>query len=146
MFNSAAEDSQKSPARDTALSKNDRPLPTERLPPYPSSRSASLTSKKQSSSYHPMKGPRLFVHVRGVGFRTGRGQTGILFCIREPITNRPDRCPGHFRIRNVSGRSKPPSVHAAFSSAPNPGGYRAIHCPVLACTRRDSPFHRILFR
>jgi len=47
---------------------------------------------------------------------------------------------------NVSGRSKPPSVHAAFSSAPNPGGYRAIHCPVLACTRRDSPFHRILFR
>jgi len=47
---------------------------------------------------------------------------------------------------NVSGRSKPPSVHAAFSSAPYPGGYRAIHCPVLACTRRVSPFHRILFR
>ncbi len=46
----------------------------------------------------------------------------------------------------MSGRSKPPSVHAAFSSAPNPGGYRAIQYPVLACTRRDSPFHRILFR
>ena len=29
----------------------------------------------------------------------------------------------------VSGRSKPPSVHAAFSSAPYPGGYRTIHWP-----------------
>lgn len=45
----------------------------------------------------------------------------------------------------MSGRSKPPSVLAAFSYAPNPGRYRAIDCPVLACTRRDSPFHRILF-
>jgi hypothetical protein len=45
----------------------------------------------------------------------------------------------------MSGRSKPPSVLAAFSSAPNPDGDRASCCPVLACTRRDSPFHRILF-
>ena len=44
----------------------------------------------------------------------------------------------------MSGRSKPPSVLAAFSSAPNPDGNRASCCPVLACTRRDSPFHRIL--
>ncbi len=33
---------------------------------------------------------------------------------------------------------------AAFSYAPNPDGNRASVCPVLACTRRDSPFHRIL--
>jgi hypothetical protein len=45
----------------------------------------------------------------------------------------------------MSGRSKPPSVFAAFSSAPNPDRDRASCCPVLACTRRDSPFHRILF-
>jgi hypothetical protein len=45
----------------------------------------------------------------------------------------------------MSGRSKPPSVFAAFSSAPNPDRDRASYCPVLACTRRDSPFHRILF-
>jgi hypothetical protein len=44
----------------------------------------------------------------------------------------------------MSGRSKPPSVFAAFSSAPNPDRDRASCCPVLACTRRDSPFHRIL--
>ena len=43
-----------------------------------------------------------------------------------------------------SGRSKPPFVLAAFSYASYPDGYRAIHCPVLTCTRRDSPFHRIL--
>ena len=47
--------------------------------------------------------------------------------------------------KRMSGRSKPPSVLAAFSSAPNPDGNRASCCPVLACTRRDSPFHRILF-
>jgi hypothetical protein len=47
--------------------------------------------------------------------------------------------------KRLSGRSKPPSVPAAFSSAPNPDGDRASCCPVLACTRRDSPFHRILF-
>ena len=46
--------------------------------------------------------------------------------------------------KRMSGRSKPPSVLAAFSSAPNPDGDRASCCPVLACTRRDSPFHRIL--
>ena len=32
-------------------------------------------------------------------------------------------------IKEVSGRSKPPSVSAAFSSAPYPGGYRTIHWP-----------------
>jgi len=31
--------------------------------------------------------------------------------------------------KNLSGRSKPPSVLAAFSYAPYPGGYRAIHLP-----------------
>ena len=31
--------------------------------------------------------------------------------------------------KNVSGRSKPPFVLAAFSSAPYPGGYRTIHWP-----------------
>jgi len=51
----------------------------------------------------------------------------------------------HAEKKVRSGRSKPPSVLAAFSLAPNPDGYRALHCPVLACTRRDSPFHRILF-
>jgi hypothetical protein len=45
----------------------------------------------------------------------------------------------------MSGRSKPPFVLAAFGYAPNPDGDRASCCPVLACTRRDSPFHRILF-
>ena len=29
----------------------------------------------------------------------------------------------------MSGRSKPPFVLAAFSYAPYPGGYRAIHLP-----------------
>lgn len=29
----------------------------------------------------------------------------------------------------MSGRSKPPYVLAAFSSAPYPGGYRTIHWP-----------------
>lgn len=47
--------------------------------------------------------------------------------------------------QRVSGRSKPPFVLAAFSYAPNPDGDRASCRPVLACTRRDSPFHRILF-
>ena len=51
---------------------------------------------------------------------------------------------GGFKGKRMSGRSKPPSVLAAFSSAPNPDGDRASCCPVLACTRRDSPFHRIL--
>ena len=32
-------------------------------------------------------------------------------------------------MKRVSGRSKPPSVPAAFSSAPYPGGYRTIHWP-----------------
>jgi hypothetical protein len=49
------------------------------------------------------------------------------------------------QIEEMSGRSKPPSVSAAFSSASYPDGYRAIHCPVLTCTRRGSPFHRFLF-
>lgn len=32
-------------------------------------------------------------------------------------------------MKSVSGRSKPPLVLAAFSSAPYPGGYRTIHLP-----------------
>jgi len=32
-------------------------------------------------------------------------------------------------MKSVSGRSKPPFVPAAFSSAPYPGGYRTIHWP-----------------
>jgi hypothetical protein len=32
-------------------------------------------------------------------------------------------------MKSVSGRSKPPFVSAAFSSAPYPGGYRTIHWP-----------------
>ena len=51
---------------------------------------------------------------------------------------------GNILVKRMSGRSKPPSVLAAFGSAPNPDGDRASCCPVLACTRRDSPFHRIL--
>ena len=37
--------------------------------------------------------------------------------------------PGLTIMKSVSGRSKPPFVLAAFSSAPYPGGYRTIHWP-----------------
>jgi hypothetical protein len=42
---------------------------------------------------------------------------------------REDRAKKIISLKSVSGRSKPPLVLAAFSSAPYPGGYRTIHVP-----------------
>jgi hypothetical protein len=96
---------------------------------------------------------RVCVHSRDRGkcmiaseeyLRRGSGQSRTCRRPHSLDTGPRRRPPGHAVCMEKwrSRRSKPPYVLCGIQLRAKPGQAQAPICPVLACTRRDSPFHR----